>query len=172
MLNFYAESDGVVSFIIWGMGDFSGVSSDNLPYFIGFVSVGLIFSLLLIKPLNAMLLGERYSENLGVNIRRLRLLVLFVTGLLTAVVTAFCGPISFLGLAVPHIARLIFRTSSHGVLVPATMIIGSTVALACNLLTVVLFDGTVIPLNVITPIIGAPVIIYVIVNKNKIAYFN
>ena len=172
MLNFYAESDGVVSFIIWGMGDFSGVSEDNILYFVIFVSVGLLFSLLLIKPLNAMLLGERYSENLGVNIRKLRLLVLFATGLLTAVVTAFCGPISFIGLAVPHIARLIFRTSNHAVLVPATIIIGSAVALICNLLAVVLFEDAVIPLNVITPIIGAPVIIYVIVNKNKIAYFN
>lgn len=172
MLNFYAESDGVVSFIIWGMGDFSGVTENNLIYFFIFILLGLLFSVFLIKPLNALLLGERYSENLGVNIRRVRLLVLFATGILTAVVTAFCGPISFIGLAVPHIARLMFRTSSHGVLVPATILIGSIVALTCNLLTVVLFEGTVIPLNVITPLVGAPVIIYVIVNKKKIAYFN
>lgn len=172
MLNFYAESDGVVSFVIWGMGDFSGVTEDNLLYFLFFVTIGLVFSVYLIKPLNALLLGERYSENLGVNIRRVRLMVLFATGVLTAVVTAFCGPISFIGLAVPHIARLLFRTSGHGVLVPATILIGAIVALLCNLLTVILFDGTVIPLNVITPLIGAPVIIYVIVNKKKIAYFN
>lgn len=172
MLNFKAESRGVVSFIIWGMGDFTGVNGDNLPYFVLFVSLGILVSLLLIKPLNALLLGERYSENLGVNMRRVRILILFSTGLLTAVVTAFCGPISFIGLAVPHIARLIFKTSSHGTLVPATLIIGSCVALICNLLTTILFDGSVIPLNVITPFIGAPVIIYVITNKSKIAYFN
>lgn len=172
MLNFYAESDGVVSFIIWGMGDFSGVSESNLWYFMLFVTVGIVLSLLLIKPLNALLLGERYSENLGVNIKYIRLMVLFITGLLTAIVTAFCGPIAFIGLAVPHVARLIFRTSNHSVLVPATILIGSIVALVCNLLSVILFEGTVIPLNVITPIIGAPVIIYVIVNKKKIAYFN
>lgn len=172
MLNFYAEADGVVSFVIWGMGDFSGVTESNLIYFLLFIMIGLLFSLFLIKPLNALLLGERYSENLGVNIRRVRVLVLFVTGLLTAVVTAFCGPISFIGLAVPHIARLLFRTSGHGTLVPATILIGSIVALSCNLLTVILFDSTVIPLNVITPLVGAPVIIYVIINKKKIAYFN
>lgn len=172
MLNFYAEADGVVSFVIWGMGDFSGVTESNLIYFLLFIMIGLLSSLFLIKPLNALLLGERYSENLGVNIRRVRVLVLFVTGLLTAVVTAFCGPISFIGLAVPHIARLLFRTSGHGTLVPATILIGSIVALSCNLLTVILFDSTVIPLNVITPLVGAPVIIYVIINKKKIAYFN
>lgn len=172
MLNFYAESDGVVSFIIWGMGDFSSVTEDNLIYFLIFIIIGLISSIFLIKPLNALLLGERYSENLGVNIRRIRILILVVTGILTAVVTAFCGPISFIGLAVPHIARLLFRTSGHGVLVPATILIGSIIALSCNLLSVILFDGTVIPLNVITPLVGAPVIIYVIINKKKIAYFN
>lgn len=172
MLNFQAESRGVVSFIIWGMGDFTGVNGDNLPYFVIFITLGIIISLLLIKPLNALLLGERYSENLGVNMKRVRVLILLSTGVLTAVVTAFCGPISFIGLAVPHIARLLFRTSSHGVLVPATLIVGSSVALLCNLLTTILFDGSVVPLNVITPFIGAPVIIYVIVNKNRIAYFN
>lgn len=172
MLNFYAESDGIVSFVIWGMGDFSGVTEDNLIYFVVFVTIGLLFSIYLIKPLNALLLGERYSENLGVNIRKVRLTVLFATGVLTAVVTAFCGPISFIGLAVPHIARLLFRTSGHGMLVPATILLGAIVAMSCNLLTVILFDGTVIPLNVITPLVGAPVIIYVIVNKKKIAYFN
>lgn len=171
MLNFYAESDGVVSFIIWGMGDFSSVTEDNLIYFFIFIMLGLVSSVFLIKPLNALLLGERYSENLGVNTRRIRILILFVTGLLTAVVTAFCGPISFIGLAVPHISRLLFRTSGHGVLVPATILIGSIIALSCNLLSVMLFNGTVIPLNVITPLIGAPVIIYVIINKKKIANY-
>lgn len=171
MLNFYAESDGVVSFIIWGMGDFSSVTEDNLIYFFIFIMLGLVSSVFLIKPLNALLLGERYSDNLGVNTRRIRILILFVTGLLTAVVTAFCGPISFIGLAVPHISRLLFRTSGHGVLVPATILIGSIIALSCNLLSVMLFNGTVIPLNVITPLIGAPVIIYVIINKKKIANY-
>ncbi len=172
MLNFEAESKGVVSFIIWGMGDFTGVGRSNLSYFVILSIIGVILSLLMIKPLNALLLGERYSENLGLNIKRTRIVLLIVTGILTAVVTAFCGPVSFIGLAVPHIGRLLFKTSAHGVLVPATLIIGSSVALLCNLLTVTLFDGAIVPLNAITPLIGAPVIIYVIINRNKISYFN
>lgn len=172
MLSFKAQAKGVVQFVIWGMGDFTGVTRDNLPYFMLFSFVGLVLSLLMIKPLNALLLGERYSENLGVNMRKVRITILLTTGLLTAVTTAFCGPISFIGLAVPHIARLTLRTSSHSVLVPACLVIGASVALLCNLLTLTMFKGSVVPLNVITPLIGAPVILYVIVNKRKIAYFN
>lgn len=172
LMSFYAESDGIVQFVIWGMGDFSGVSSRNITYFLSFISVGLLMAVLLIKPLNAMLLGDKYSQNLGVNITKVRIMVLLSTGLLTAIVTAFCGPIAFIGLAVPHIARLIFNTSNHQILIPTTIIIGSIIALICNLFTVIFTQGTVIPLNVITPLMGAPVIIYVIINKKKIAYFN
>lgn len=172
LMSFYAESNGVVSYVIWGMGDFSGVTSGNLAYFLVFIGCGLLLSILLIKPLNALLLGEKYSRNLGVNIRRTRIVVIFATGVLTAVVTAFCGPVAFIGLAVPHIARLIFGTSNHFLLVPATILLGSIIALVCNLCTVVFTSGTVIPLNVITPMMGAPVIIYVIVNKKNLAYFN
>lgn len=172
LLNFNARAEGVVSYIIWGMGDFSGVSQDKLPIYALFVVVGLAVSFLLIKPMNALLLGERYSMNLGVNIRRTRILLLLATGVLTAIVTAFCGPISFIGLAVPHIARLIFNTSNHKILIPSTLLLGSAVALFCNLLTNILSGGEVVPLNVVTPIIGAPVIIYVILNRKKIAYFS
>lgn len=172
LLNFNARAEGVVSYIIWGMGDFSGVSQERLPVYALFILIGLVISFLLIKPMNALLLGERYSMNLGVNIRRTRVLLLLATGVLTAIVTAFCGPISFIGLAVPHIARLVFNTSNHKVLIPSTILLGAAVALFCNLLTNILSGGEVVPLNVVTPIIGAPVIIYVILNKKKIAYFS
>ncbi|MEG1937405.1 MAG: iron ABC transporter permease, partial [Rikenellaceae bacterium] len=172
LLNFNARAEGVVSYLIWGMGDFSGVSQERLPMYALFIVVGLLISFLLIKPMNALLLGERYSMNLGVNIRRTRIFLLLATGILTAIVTAFCGPISFIGLAVPHIARLVFNTSNHKILIPSTILLGAAVALLCNLLTNVISAGEVIPLNVVTPIIGAPVIIYVIVNKKKIAYFS
>lgn len=172
LLNFNARAEGVVSYIIWGMGDFSGVSQERLPIYALFILIGLVISFLLIKPMNALLLGERYSMNLGVNIRRTRVLLLLATGVLTAIVTAFCGPISFIGLAVPHIARLVFNTSNHKVLIPSTILLGAAVALFCNLLTNILSGGEVVPLNVVTPIIGAPVIIYVILNKKKIAYFS
>ncbi|MEG1554872.1 MAG: iron ABC transporter permease [Rikenellaceae bacterium] len=172
LLNFNAREEGVVSYLIWGMGDFSGVSQERLPMYALFIVVGLLISFLLIKPMNALLLGERYSMNLGVNIRRTRIFLLLATGILTAIVTAFCGPISFIGLAVPHIARLVFNTSNHKILIPSTILLGAAVALLCNLLTNVISAGEVIPLNVVTPIIGAPVIIYVIINKKKIAYFS
>jgi len=127
---------------------------------------------LLIKPLNALLLGERYAENLGVNVRRVRIVLLLTTGLLTAVVTAFCGPVSFIGLAVPHIARLVLGSSNHKILLPVTILIGAVIALICNLLCVLPGEAGIIPLNAITPVLGAPVIIYVIVNQKKIQYFN
>lgn len=119
-----------------------------------------------------MLLGERYAENLGINIRQVRAWLLFATGLLTAVTTAFCGPVSFIGLAVPHIARLATGSSNHNLLMPFTMLSGSAIALLCNLICVLPGKSGIIPLNAVTPIIGAPIILYVIINQRKIQYFN
>lgn len=172
LLNFFANAEGVQSVVLWGMGSFGGVSTNQLPYFAGFTSAGLLMALLLIKPLNALLLGERYAENLGVNIRRTRHMLLVSTGLLTATTTAFCGPVSFIGLAVPHIARLITGTSNHKLLMPFTILLGSCTALVCNLVCVLPGDNGLIPLNAVTPAVGAPVIIYVIINQRKIQYFN
>ena len=172
ILNYYASADKVRQFVMWGMGDFSAVSRAGLSFFTVASLAGLVFSLLLVKPLNALLLGEKYAANLGVNIKAARMGVLVCTGLMTAVVTAFCGPISFIGLAVPHIARLLTGTSDHRVLVPATMLSGACIALVCNMLTVIPGTGTLLPLNAVTPLFGAPVIIYVIVNRKNIQYFN
>ncbi len=172
ILNFRASSDKVHAFVMWGMGNFSGVSMDKLPYFAGFIAVGLIGALLLIKPLNALLLGEMYAANLGIKIKPARVAILICTGILTATATAFCGPISFIGLAVPHMSRLILGTSNHKHLVPITILIGGCVALLCNLMTVLPGDNQIFPLNAVTPILGAPVIIYVIFNRKNIQYFN
>lgn len=172
LLNFFASRDGVFSYTIWGMGDFSGVTSQQLPFFCITISIGLLLAILLIKPLNALLLGERYAENLGVKVKTVRLLLLVSTGILTATVTAFCGPISFIDLAVPHMARLLLGSSNHKPLLPLTLMCGSAVALLCNLLSVCPGYEGVIPLNAITPVLGAPVIIYVIVNQKKIQYFH
>ncbi|MGL5271876.1 MAG: iron chelate uptake ABC transporter family permease subunit, partial [Phocaeicola sp.] len=171
LLNFFSTAEGVHSYMIWGMGNFSGVSLQQLPYFSLFTLAGLLLSMLLIKPLNAMLLGVRYAENLGVNIRRTRNILLITTGLLTAITTAFCGPISFLGLAVPHIARLFLGTSNHNSLLPITLLMGGAVALLCNLICVLPSQTGIVPLNAVTPILGAPVILYVIINQRKIQYF-
>lgn len=172
LLKYWSTSEEVFSYVIWGMGDFSGVSMAQLPFYCITVSLGLILSVLLVKPLNALLLGERYAANLGVNIKRIRFLLLVCAGILTAVTTAYCGPISFIGLAVPHIARLMLGTSNHKALLPMTILLGTFMALLCNLISVIPGSAGLIPLNAITPIFGAPVIIYVIVNQKKIQYFN
>lgn len=172
LLNFFSTAEGVHSFVIWGMGNFGGVSMAQLPGFSIVTLLGLLVAILLIKPLNALLLGTRYAENLGINIRRIRNWLLFATGLLTAVTTAFCGPVAFIGLAVPHMARLMLGTSNHNSLMPVTLLTGSAVALLCNLICILPGEAGIIPLNAVTPLLGAPVIIYVIVNQRKIQYFN
>ena len=124
-------------------------------------------SILLAKPLNAMLLGENYAKNLGVNVKSLRRTLLVITGGLTAVITAYCGPVSFIGLATPHIARLLLRTDDHRVLLPATALCGAVIASLCNLVCTLPGENGVLPLSAITPLIGAPVIVYVILRKRQ-----
>ncbi|MBQ8655658.1 MAG: iron ABC transporter permease [Prevotella sp.] len=167
LLNFFATDEGVRSYMVWGMSTFGGVSMKMMPVFALITIAGLFGSLLLMKSLNALTLGDRYAENLGVNIQRVRNWLLFVTGVLTAVTTAFCGPVAFIGLAVPHIARLLLTTDNHRWLMPATMLCGAVVALLCSVVCVLPGESGVIPLNAVTPIIGAPVIIYVIVKERR-----
>ncbi len=164
LLNFTSTAEGVHGYTIWGMGTFNSVSMRQMPLFAGVSIAGLILSVMLIKPLNLMILGDNYARNLGLNLMRTRNLLLFATGVLTAVATAYCGPVSFIGLAVPHIARIIFRRDDHRVLLPATIVLGGAVALLCNLICVAPSDS-MLPLNAVTPLIGAPVIIYVIVKR-------
>lgn len=163
LLNFFATEEGVHSYMIWGLGNFGGVSMAQMPLFAAVTIVGLICALLLIKPLNAVLLGEQYAENLGINTVKLRNCLLLVTGLLTAVTTAYCGPIAFIGLAVPHIARMLLKTDNHRYLIPGTILSGAAISLLCNIICVLPGDNGIIPLNAVTPIMGAPVIIYVII---------
>lgn len=165
LLNFFATEEGVRSYMIWGMGNFGSVSMAHIPVFAVVTILGLLGAVLLIKPLNALLLGEQYAENLGVNIRRTRNLLLVVTGLLTAITTAYCGPIAFIGLAVPHIARLLLGTENHRLLLPSTILCGAVVALLCNLICYLPGESGIIPLNAVTPLVGAPVIIYVITRR-------
>ena len=167
LLNFFATEEGVHSYVIWGMGNFGGVSMKQMPMFAGCCLVGLFLSVMLIKPLNALLMGNQYAENLGINIRRTRNLLLLATGLLTAVTTAFCGPIAFFGLAVPHVARMILRSENHNTLLPVTILCGAAAALVCNLICVLPGEKGIIPLNAVTPMLGAPVIIYGIMKQRS-----
>lgn len=166
LLNFFASSEGVKSYMVWGMGSFGNVALENIPLFSMVCLVGLSLSFLLVKPLNALLLGEQYAENLGFNVRHLRRWLLVVTGLLTAIVTAFCGPIAFIGLATPHIGRLLLSSENHRKLMPSTMLLGAVIALLCNLICSLPGEKGMIPLNAVTPIFGAPVIIYVIAKRH------
>ena len=143
--------------MVWGLGNFGGVTINQLPVFVIVSILGLLASVALIKPLNALLLGEQYAENLGINTQRVRNYLLFVTGILTA--------ITFIGLAVPHIARMVIGTENHRQLLPSTILMGGIVALVCNIISVLPGDAGIIPLNAVTPLIGAPVIIYVIMRR-------
>ena len=165
LLNYNASAEGVFSYMIWGLGNYSGVSSSQLPAFSILILIGLFLAILLIKPLNALLLGDRYASNLGINIRLTRNLLLWTTGLLTASSTAFCGPVSFIGLAVPHLVRMFLNTSNHQILLPSTLLGGASLALICNLISTLPGESGMIPLNVITPLIGAPIVIYIILKQ-------
>ena len=159
----------VMLLIIGIMIGYLSASAITLLNFFATVTIaGIVGTLLLIKPLNALMLGDRYAENLGFSIRRIRNWLLVVTGILTAITTAFCGPVSFIGLAVPHIARLIFRTDNHRLLLPATLLCGAAVALLCNIVCYLPGESGIIPLGAVTPLMGAPVIIYILVRGKRI----
>lgn len=165
LLNYRATEQGIRSFMLWGMGSLDGVTPSLLPLYVTITLAALVLSLLMVKPLNLLSLGENYARNLGLNTRRARNYALLLTGLLTAVVTAYCGPIAFIGLAVPHIARLLTVTDDMRRLLPITMLTGAVVTMACHLLCFVPGEAGMLPLNAVTPLIGAPVIIYVIIRK-------
>lgn len=167
ILKFFSLKEDIHAFVIWGMGSFSGVGTSKMPIFAISIIVGLIATFFLSKNLNIILLGEMYAENLGLNIRRNSVVIILISGYLTAIVTAYCGPIAFVGLAMPHIARFLFKSSDHRLLVPATMLIGMDMALFCNLIaTMPGFDGN-LPINAVTAFIGAPVVISVIMKSKK-----
>lgn len=167
VLKFFSNDEDVRAYVIWGLGSFSKVSGNQVYTFATIMLIIIPLSFLLIKTLNLMLLGESYARNLGLNIKRSRLYVIICSCILTAIVTAYCGPIVFLGLAVPHLCRTIFRTSDHRILMPAVMLVGSSLALLCNLIARMPgFEGA-LPINSVTALIGAPIVISVLFGKRK-----
>lgn len=165
LLSFYATSEGVRSFVVWGLGDFSGVSSSRLWLMSILVIVPVWGVRLCATSMNALLLGADYATNLGVNVKRVRTLLLILTGLLTAVVTALCGPISFIGLAVPHVSRMLLRTADHRKLLPAVFVMGADVALLSLILSHIPGEAGTLPIAAITPLLGAPVVLYILVKR-------
>lgn len=166
LLSYFASADGLRSYVAWGMGDFSGVGRKGLPVFALLTGMGCGGALLLAKPLNALLLGEDYARNAGYGMRSLRWQLLWVAGGLTALCTAFCGPVAFIGLAVPHVARMMMHTADHRVLLPATMLWGAVVALWCHWLSHS-FSGMQLPLNALTALMGVPIALLILVRNGN-----
>lgn len=167
VLKFFSAEEDIRAYVIWGLGSFSRVSGGQTTVFIILMLVLLPISFLLIKTLNLLLLGDSYARNLGLDIKRARLSVISCSGVLVAVVTAYCGPIVFLGLAVPHLCRGIFHTSNHAVLLPASLLAGASLALLCNLIARMPgFEGA-LPVNSVTALVGAPVVMWVLFCKRR-----
>lgn len=167
VLKFFSVEEDIRAYVIWGLGSFSRVSGNQMTVFVLLMAVLIPLSFLLIKTLNLMLLGDGYARNLGLNIKKARLLVITAAGVLTAIVTAYCGPIIFLGLAVPHLGRAVFQTSDHRVLMPAVLFMGAALALVCNLIARAPgFEGA-LPVNSVTALVGAPVVASVLFRKRK-----
>ena len=167
VLKFFSAEEDVKAFVVWGLGSFARVSGDQMVLFVTLMAILLPLSMLLVKTMNLLLLGDAYARNLGLNIQRSRLLVIICSGVLVAIVTAYCGPIMFIGLAVPHLARALYRTSDHRILMPGTMLAGGVLALVCNLLARLPgFEGA-LPVNSVTALVGAPVIAMVLFRRRK-----
>lgn len=167
VLKFFSAEEDIRAYVVWGLGSFSRVSGGQTWVFVCMMLVLLPLSFFLLKTLNLLLLGDAYARNLGLNIRRARLLVIAYSGVLVAIVTAYCGPIVFLGLAVPHLCRGIFRTSNHNTILPASLLAGASLALLCNLIARMPgFEGA-LPVNSVTALVGAPVVMWVLFNKRK-----
>lgn len=167
ILKFFSVEEDIKTYVIWGLGSFSRVSGNQMMLFVTIMVILLPLSFLLVKTLNLLMLGDGYARNLGLNIKRARVLVISCSGVLTAIVTAYCGPIIFLGLAVPHLCRAIFQTSDHRILMPACLVMGAALALACNLIARMPgFEGA-LPVNSVTALIGAPVVASVLFRKRK-----
>jgi iron complex transport system permease protein len=168
VLQFLSKAQDLQAFVIWTLGSVGGTNWDEILILSLLLVIGIVISMGSIKELNAWLLGDNYALSLGVNIKRSRFKIVMATSLLAGGVTAFCGPIAFVGLAVPHLVRLIVHTTNHKVLLPLVMIGGATLLLLCDILAQVPGSSSVLPLNAITSMIGAPVVIWVVMRSKGI----
>lgn len=167
VLKYFSAEEDIRAYVIWGLGSFARVSGDQVWLFVTIMVILIPLSMLLIKTLNLLLLGEQYARNLGLNIKSSRIWVIGCAGVIIAIVTAYCGPIMFLGLAVPHLCRAIWRTSDHRVLMPATALTGAALALVCNIIARMPgFEGA-LPINSVTALVGAPIVAMVLFRRRK-----
>ncbi|MEE0861103.1 MAG: iron ABC transporter permease, partial [Paludibacteraceae bacterium] len=163
VLQNFSNPDSLKLFIVWTLGSLHSVGWSDMPFLLGVVIVGLIIVLCVLKPLNGLLLGEDYARGLGINIGRTRLLIVLATGLLAGGITAFCGPIAFIGVAVPHIARGILKSSNHRYTIPLSALIGACLLLACDILCSLATSP--LPISTVSALFGAPIIIWIIMKK-------
>ncbi len=167
ILSYFTKAEQLQEYMFWGFGSLGHLTKKEVWIYASIIFIGFIAIIPLLKPLNSLLLGENYAQNMGVNIKRTKKYILIIAGLLTGVITAFVGPIAFIGLAVPHIARLLFNTSNHKIVVPAVILIGAIILLVCDSIAQLPFSEQVVPINAITSLFGAPLVIWLIIHKKK-----
>ncbi len=167
ILQYFSQAERIQSFIIWAMGSLGSLGWKEIPLITGVLVAGFSIAFLKIKDLNALLLGEHYARSLGIRTERSRLWIILSSGMLAGVITAFCGPIAFIGLSVPHLARIVFDTTDHKILIPACAILGAIVLLFCDLIAQMPGSSKVLPINIITALIGAPVVIWLVINNRN-----
>lgn len=170
VLSYFTNAEKLQQYVYWSFGSIGNLSWEQLGILLGLCLLGIALSIISIKALNAMLLGENYARSLGINIKKMRYLIIIATGILAGGITAFAGPIAFIGLAVPHLTRQIFNTTNHKILVPAVLIYGAILMLLCDTVAQLPNSASVLPINAITSIIGAPVVIWLLVRKQKMIF--
>ncbi len=169
ILQYFSEASQLKTYVLWTFGNLEAVTKNQIPILFVSILVGIVLSFLLIKSLNGMLLGEEYAKTMGINIKLTRILIFTATGLLTGTITAFCGPIGFVGIAVPHLVRIIYKTNDHKILIPATILFGSIIMLISDIISQVPGTDFKMPINSITALFGIPIIIWLIVRNRKIS---
>ena len=170
VLSYFTNAEKLQQYIYWSFGSVGNLSWQQLLLLLVIIVLGLLLSIISIKPLNSLLLGENYARSLGVNLKKSRYIIIIATGLLAGGITAFAGPIAFIGLAVPHLTRQIFNTTNHKVLVPAVLVYGAILMLICDTIAQLPTSANVLPINAITSIVGAPVVIWLLVRKKKMIF--
>jgi iron complex transport system permease protein len=168
VLAYFSEAAQIQQFLFWSFGSLGNLSWNELIIFMAIYSIGMLATIAIIKPLNSFLLGENYAKSLGINVKKSRNIILLITSVLTGVITAFAGPIAFVGLAVPHIARMIFSTSNHKILIPAVVILGAIIMLICDAIAQLPMSEFTLPINAITSLFGAPIVIWLLIRKKKL----
>lgn len=169
VMQYFSSAEDIQNYLFWTFGATGNLSWAELQLFVPLIILGIIIGYWQAKPLNALLMGDNYAQSMGLRIRNVRLLLVISTSILAGIVTAFCGPIAFLGLAVPHISRILFKTSNHFTLIPATLLIGACLLLICDIIAQVPFSDLILPINAVTSLFGAPVVIWLILRRKNIS---